>query len=173
MRRRCPRIIAAFFGEERGAVLVEMTLITPFVLLLSAGVFEFSNILYTRLSLESGVKDAARYMARCSLGWSTCTDNAKNLAVNGAIAGGVARVSGWVTTDVTITSDCSGSPVSANCFATTDPSTGGELYRSGSGYVNVVDVSTSYSYAGSGLWGFLGFGTLDLTATHQERVIGW
>jgi len=156
-----------FRSEDAGAVLVEMTLLTPFLLLLSAGVFEFSNILHTRLLIEAGIEDGARYMARCSdpslPAWSTCVANGKNLAVNGAVSGGTARVSGWSTTDLTVTWPA---------FAAWDAN-GVELYLSGTGSVNVVQVSTTYAYTGTGLLAYLGYSPLTLTVSHQERVFGW
>jgi len=81
-----------------------VALVVPFLLLLSAGVFELSNILNTRLLLEAGVEDGARYMARCNdSNWNNCVTLGTNLAVNGAVTGGSARVKGWVTTQVTVT----------------------------------------------------------------------
>lgn len=165
MRTRLRQLLKALRRDEDGAVLVEMTLVTPFLILLSAGVFEFSNILYQRMLIEAGVGDAARYLARCGDTWTTCVSQAKNLAVNGTISGGSARVSGWATTNIpdpTLTS-----------YAATDPSTGAQLYLSTTGTVKVVTVSTSFPYTGTGLWSYLGFGSLNITASHQERVIGW
>ena len=52
---RSSKIIQRFRGDEHGAALVEVALVIPFLLLLSAGVFELSNILNTRLLLEAGV----------------------------------------------------------------------------------------------------------------------
>jgi Flp pilus assembly protein TadG len=134
-------------------------------LLLSAGVFEFGNILNTRMLLDAGVRDAARYMARCSSDWNTCSGYATNLAVNGAITGGSARVSGWTTNQVTI--------VPALSTPAIDLATGTELYLSSTANVVVVKVSTSYPYTGVGLWSYLGFGQLNLTVFHEERVLGW
>jgi Flp pilus assembly protein TadG len=159
------QIIRRFTRDDDGAVLVEMTLVTPFVLLLSAGVFEFGNILNTRMLLDAGVRDAARYMARCSSDWNTCSGYATNLAVNGAITGGSARVPGWTTGQVSITKS-----LSTPAF---DAATGTELYLSSTANVVVVEVSTSYPYTGVGLWSYLGFGQLNLTVAHQERVLGW
>ncbi|HTJ57249.1 MAG TPA: TadE/TadG family type IV pilus assembly protein [Devosiaceae bacterium] len=159
------QIIGRLRRDERGAALVEMTLITPFMLLLSAGVFEFSNILQTRLSIEAGIEDAARYLARCSDTWTTCVAHAKNLAVNGVITGGGARISGWTAAQIP---DPTLTP-----YAATNPVTGAQIYLSSTGTVNVVTVSTSHPYSGTGLWGYLGFGTLNITASHQERVLGW
>lgn len=149
--------------DERGVALVEMTLVTPFLLVLSAGVFEFSNILHTRLLIEAGVEDAARYIARCSDPQDTCESRAKNIAINGDATGGSARVQGWAASDV----DIAYTPTAAV------DADGNLLYRSNTANVEVVDVSTSYSYTGTGLWSFLGFGALTLSASHQERIIGW
>ncbi|ESZ30325.1 MULTISPECIES: TadE/TadG family type IV pilus assembly protein [unclassified Mesorhizobium] len=160
---RFGKIIRRFRGDENGAALVEAAITIPLVLLLSAGVFEFSNILNTRLLLEAGVEDAARYMARCSSDWATCKGRAENLAANGAVANGSARVTGWLPTAVEITTAASLDAV--------DVATGTQLYLSSKSTVDVVDVTTSYSY--SGVWSSLGFGAVTLSVSHQERVIGW
>lgn len=158
------QIIRRFQGDERGAALVEVAITVPLVLLLSAGVFEFSNILNTRLLLAAGVEDAARYMARCSSDWDTCKGRAQNLAAKGAVSGGSERVAGWLPATVDIT------PTSTPA---TDVSTGTQLYLSNTSMVVVVDVSTSYSYPDLGFLSYLGFGALTLSVSHQERVIGW
>ncbi|MER9654742.1 pilus assembly protein [Mesorhizobium sp. M0152] len=151
--------------DESGTALVEMTLVAPLMLLLSAGVFEFSNIIYTRLLLEAGVEDGARYMARCNdSDWATCETYGKNLAVNGAIRDGSPRVQGWTTGIVTVTK---------KSFLTDPNNNGAQLYLSSTGAVDVVQVSTSLAYTGIGLWSYLGFGTINITASHQERVFGW
>ncbi|OBQ62608.1 TadE/TadG family type IV pilus assembly protein [Mesorhizobium erdmanii] len=159
------QFLQRFHHDEQGAALVEIAIVTPFVLLLSAGVFEFSNIFNTRLLLAAGVEDAARYMARCSSDWNTCSGLAKNLAVNGAVTGGSARVTGWTTGQVTITPVVSTPAI--------DTATGTELYLSSTTNVVVVEVSTSYPYPTLGLWSYLGFANLTLTVLHQERVLGW
>ncbi|MCA0034496.1 TadE/TadG family type IV pilus assembly protein [Mesorhizobium sp. B263B2A] len=158
------QFLQRFHHDEQGAALVEIAIVTPLVLLLSAGVFEFSNIFNTRLLLEAGVEDAARYMARCSSDWNTCSALATNLAVNGAVTNGTARVTGWTTGQVTITK--------AQSIQATD-ATGNELYLSSTGTVIVVKVSTAYPYPTLGLWSYLGFGALTLNVFHQERVFGW
>lgn len=156
-------IIQRFKGEENGAALVEVALVVPFMLLLSAGVFEFSNILNTRLLLEAGVEDGARYMARCNgSDWNNCVALGTNLAIKGAVTGGSDRVKGWSTVQVSVSS-----------FQAVDLSTGTELYLSSTGTVNVVKVSASFPYSDLGLWSYLGFGALTITASHQERVLGW
>lgn len=161
---RFGKIIGRFQGDENGAALVEVAITIPLVLLLSAGVFEFSNVLNTRLLLEAGVEDAARYMARCSSDWDTCKGRAQNLAANGAVSGGSARVAGWlpVTVEIKKTSRLA-----------TDVATGTQLYLSNTSTVDVADVSTDYSYPDLGFLSYLGFGALTLSVSHQERVVGW
>jgi hypothetical protein len=56
---------------------------------------------------------------------------------------------------------------------TVDPNTGNQNYLGSSADVLVAQVSTDYSYTGTGLLGVLGFGPLTLSVAHQERVIGW
>jgi Flp pilus assembly protein TadG len=160
------QIIQRFHRDNDGAAFVEVALAVPFVLLLSAGIFEFSNILNTRLLLEAGVNDAARYLARCNdSNWANCVSYGKNLAVNGTITGGTPRVSGWTTDQVTVTKPTS--------LLAVDATTGTELYLSSTATVDVVQVSTSLPYTGIGLWGYLGLGTFSIGASHQERVLGW
>ncbi|RVC68727.1 MAG: pilus assembly protein [Mesorhizobium sp.] len=165
MLAKLNHLIKRFRSEDDGAVLVEMAIVTPFVVLLSAGVYEFSNMLNTRMLLDAGVRDAARYMARCSSDWDTCSGYAKNLAVNGAITGGSARVTGWTTGEVTISKSLSTPAIEAG--------TGTELYLSPTSNVDVVQVSTSYPYPDLGFWSYLGFGDVTLSVFHQERVFGW
>jgi len=157
--------LAKRFGQDTcGAALVEMTLVAPFMLLLSAGVFEFSNIIQTRLLLEAGVEDGARYLARCNSDQTTCETNAKNIAVFGATAAGAARVTGWAASAVTISYVVTPIVVGNNGLAN---------YRSPTANVTTATLASSYAYGGTGLWGYLGFGALTLSVSHQERVFGW
>lgn len=162
MARPSPHRWSLFIADERGAALVEMTIITPLMLTLAAGVFEFSNIIQTKLLLEAGVRDAALYIARCGGVASDCEDDGKDIAVTGA--GGSARVTGWVVGQVNVTY--------TDFAVALDPDTGLQNYRSSDANVTTVEVDTAYPYAGTGLWGYLGFGALSLTAAHEERVLG-
>jgi Flp pilus assembly protein TadG len=157
-------MLRTFFASDRAAALVEMAIITPLVLSLAAGVFEFSNILHTKLLIEAGVEDGARYIARCSgPDENTCNTYGANIAANGTVSGGTARVANWAPADVTVTY--------LSVPALTEE--GVRLYRSDSLDVRIVEVSTSYAYTGTGLWDILGLGAMTLTAAHQERVMGW
>ena len=48
------------WGDEQGAALLEATLLTPVLLFLVGGVFEFSWYFYHQQAVEVGLQDAAR-----------------------------------------------------------------------------------------------------------------
>lgn len=171
---RGPSWLKRFSENQTGAALVEMTLITPLMLVLAAGVFEFSSVIHSKLLLEAGVRDGARYFARCYGGGdaTNCKFASKNIAVTGQDTnGGTARVAGWTVEDVDVYDDDLENWKQIEVVVI-DVDTGEENYRSSSGVVNVVRVSTDYAYSGTGLWTYLGFGALTLTVFHDERVVG-
>ncbi|QKD04369.1 pilus assembly protein [Mesorhizobium loti R88b] len=165
------RYFDRFRRDQRGAVIVEMTLITPLMLVLSAGVFEFGNLIHDKLLMEAGLTDAARYAARCNsqlytdsgLAAINCTAIAANIAVFGNAAGtGSARVSGWQTSNVTVTTNNS-------CQ---DTVVGGVTqYRSTTAQVCTVRASGTYPYAGVGMLSFIGISPITLQGSHDERLI--
>lgn len=152
--------LKGFAAEEAGAALVEMTIITPLMLTLAAGVFEFSNIIQTKLLIEAGVRDAALYFARCGSSQAVCEANAIDIAVTGA--SGSDRVAGFDAGMVSVTY----TPVSVF------DADGTQIYRSNEPTLTIVEVTASYPYGGTGLWAYLGFGALTLPAAHEERVLG-
>ena len=156
-----------FGREERGAVLVEMTLITPLMIVLSAGVFEFGNLIHQKLLIEAGLRDAARYAARCTdaVTGVDCLANARNIAVFGSVAGTTARVSGWDDADVVITTYETDNNV--------DPDTGLQDYRGTDAEVVTIRATTSIPYAAVGLLAVIGIDGITLNATHEERFIGY
>lgn len=161
-----PQRVFDFAADRRGAALVEMTVLLPFLLVLCAGVFEFGSLFYQKMLVETGVRDAARYLSRCTL--AECSEaKAINIAVYGDPAGGTARVTGWNVGDISVT---------YVPFSNIDPD-GNKLYRGGA-TIQVVRVSTTYSYVGGGLLAFLqnlGIVTspIDINVAHEQRVIGW
>jgi Flp pilus assembly protein TadG len=56
------RKLIARLRDETGANLIEAALITPFLLLLTFSIVDFSSMFYVYLSLESGVSQATRYV---------------------------------------------------------------------------------------------------------------
>src|SRR5687767_7650296 len=92
-----------FCDDRRGAALIETTLLMPFLLFACAGVFEFGNLFYQKLLVEAGVRDAARYVARCT--WpslTACVTTGEEIAVFGEPGGSDPRVDGFTTGDVDI-----------------------------------------------------------------------
>ncbi|WP_292329250.1 TadE/TadG family type IV pilus assembly protein [Mesorhizobium sp.] len=164
------RIISRFRRDERGTALIEMAIIAPLMLLLSAGVFEFGNLIHKKLLIEAGLDDAARYAARCNSALYTgsgltinCADVAANIAVFGNAAGtGNSRVAGWAKTNVTITIAASGSCHDAVVAGVTQ-------YRSATAQVCIVRAASTYAYSGVGMLSLLGIGTITLTDFHEER----
>ncbi|MBZ9738775.1 MULTISPECIES: TadE/TadG family type IV pilus assembly protein [unclassified Mesorhizobium] len=183
MSRNVGRHLTKFRRDQRGAVLVEMTIVAPLMLLLSAGVFEFGNLIHDKLLMEAGLTDAARFGARCnsqlytdyaSSGFSAidCTNVAKNIAVYGTAAPTVVngvvttnpRVSGWQTANVTVTIGASGSCHDAVVAGVTQ-------YRSVTPQVCIVSATGTYPYSGVGMLAFLNIGPITLSGSHQERLI--
>lgn len=151
-----------FLSREDGAVLLETTIMLPLLLTLCAGVFEFGSLFYQRMLVETGVRDAGRYMSRCTL--AGCSEAvARNIAVFGDPGGGgTARVDGWTTGDVTFT----------YIQTTNDDGAGNRLYRGG-GQIVTVRVSSTVSLSSTGLLDYLGISPWEVTATHEQRVVGW
>ncbi|WP_378951577.1 TadE/TadG family type IV pilus assembly protein [Mesorhizobium sp. ANAO-SY3R2] len=167
------RLRDSFGQDQRGAVLVEMTLVAPLMIILSAGVFEFGNIMHQKLLMQAGVNDAARFAARCNSQMYTeyglpainCADMAKNIAVFGNPAGsGSPRVADWETSDVTV---AIASP--ADCH---DAVVGGVTqYRSVTPQVCIAKVTNAKVYADLGMLSVIGIGSITLNGTHEERLI--
>jgi Flp pilus assembly protein TadG len=162
--------IQSLWRDTDGAALLEATVLTPLLIVLFFGVFEFSWYFYNQQSVEFGVRDAARYLARGPYYSSEITEAtdpcqdatnvaaAKYLAVTGTVDGsGSARVQGWTTTDVQITCPA----FNNTTYSYEGPST---IYR--------VTVSTSFSDPQLGFFGLLGLGIPHLSSSHTERSFG-
>jgi hypothetical protein len=92
-----------FRGDERGSALIEAAILTPLLIVLFIGVFEFSWFFYQQHLVVIGLHDAVSYLARSadpcnptSRVWKTKQEHAKNLATSGTIKGGPPRVRGWL-----------------------------------------------------------------------------
>ena len=164
------QIIQSLWCSTDGSALVEATVLTPVLIVLFFGVFEFSWYFYNQQLVEIGVRDAARYLARnpylsvfIGEGTDPCLDAtnvgaAKNLAVTGTADGsGGVRVNGWTTGAVSIT--CAPFDNTAGNYA--GPRT---IYR--------VTVSTSFADPALGYFGLLRLPIPNLSALHTERSFG-
>ena len=166
-----------FRRDHRGAVLIEMTLITPLMLVLSAGVFEFGNLIHDKLLMEAGLSDGARYAARCNSQMYTdsglpainCAAIAANIAVFGKPTVTVAdtpRISGWQTSGMTSYATVT---IGTSCHDAVE--SGVIKYRSTTAQVCIVRADGSYPYTGIGMLSFIGVGPITLQGTHEERWI--
>src|SRR5258708_19189293 len=109
------RILQSLWRDREGSALVEGALVVPILCRLVFGVFEFSWLFYQQHLISTGIRDAARYIARnANPNDVTIQTGAKNLATTGAIDGNTARVSGWWTHDVDITYASVDNPVAVN-----------------------------------------------------------
>lgn len=157
--------------------MVEMALVTPFLIILALGIFEFGNLLYGHQLITTGIRDAGRWLARVPardltltppvLGPDDTVNHAKatQIALTGEIVGGTKRVSWWYFADIVIdtTSGDIPNPILG---------TGERAYRGGDP-IKIIQVSTTVSYNGLGYLNFLGIGpTLDFSLSHEERYMG-
>ncbi|MGN6308095.1 MAG: TadE/TadG family type IV pilus assembly protein [Xanthobacteraceae bacterium] len=158
--------LGRLWRNDEGTALVEATLVVPVILTLAAGVYEFSWYFYKQQLVETGVRDAARYLARTApdSAPNPCSDTAKvtiaqNIATYGAAqtTDGAQRVATWNPSDVTLT-----------CTAITN-SSGSYL---GAASIYIVTASTSFPDPSLGFFSLLGLNPPDLSASHAQRSIG-
>lgn len=162
------RILRALWRNDDGTALVEATLLVPVLLTLVAGVYEFSWYFYKQQLVETGVRDAARYLARTAPDsdppTNPCSDAtnvtyAQNIATYGApqIANGTQRVATWSPSDVVLTCTSIGN------------STGSYL---GAATIYIVTATTTFADPALGFFGYLGLTAPNLSASHSQRSIG-
>jgi Flp pilus assembly protein TadG len=157
------RLLRKLLEDASGTAAVEAAVALPMLLLLGSGVFEFSNAIFDHQEIATGIRDAARYLARVQDPTvATSQTYAKNLAVNGVITGGTARVRGWKVGNVTITITQVANPLLAN---------GEPTYR-GPNPLDIVTVSTAYPYQQIGLLKAFGLPSPTFNVVHSERAIG-
>ena len=150
-------------ADRRGATLLELAIVLPVLMMLGLGVFEFGNLLWRYHQINTGVRDAARYLARVDDPMASQTAG-KQLAVYGQIGGTTNRVPWWNVGDVTVSIIPIANPV--------DATTGSRTYR-GPDPIRIVHVQTAATYPGIGFLNMLGVGpTVTLNLFHEERVIG-
>ena len=164
--------IARFAGNDRGAALVEFTLVAPLLVLLGAGLAEFGLMLHQQQIITKSVRDAARYAARTSYVFKTCPLNGQpewaqmvadtqNLALRGKLSSSAPLlISSWNSNSmVTVTHTC----VAPGTLVSTAPGSN----------IPVITVSAAAPYAGAtGFFGFLGLTTFNLTASHSQMWTG-
>jgi Flp pilus assembly protein TadG len=161
------RLLNTLWHDTEGSALLEASILTPVLLVLFLGAFEFSWYFNRQQMVEVGVRDAARYLGVASpnpCSDSTLLTSAKNLATTGIVgSGGTPRVPTWSTGDISIScTTIDNSALTYYCPATTP-----NCYS--------VTVQTSFpnpSILDSGLSfvSFLGLTTPNLAFSHTERA---
>lgn len=152
---RLPAKFAKWLGfvshDDDGAVLTEALVVIPIITLFTVAVLEFGNMFWQKAQIEVGLRDAARYLARCqqteSFAAACSEDLARNIAFFGSPTGGSLRVLGW--------SPAGGASIS---FAQT-----GEVIRA----------EATHSFRTSPLFAWLNLDQITINAYHEQRYIGW
>lgn len=172
------RFLSRFRKCTEGAALFELTLVIPLILAIGMGVIEFGNLLQKRQLIISGVRDAARYVARLPYDPGNTTSTNANIAAGQYVAtrsvsaGGTNRIAWWNPADVTIAYSAVGNTGGTNCGTGAS-----DFCLRGGTSIYVVTASTNVSYGQLGALSFLyNIGaipstTVTLAATHQERVL--
>ncbi len=113
LRHALPHTLRRIGRSEDGAILVEFALVLPMMLLVFAVIVEGSRLFYSYQTTISGVRDAARYLARvvpaniCIAGGSVTTHTAKLTAiVTQSVTGSSVIPSGVTVTSVTPSFAC-------------------------------------------------------------------
>jgi Flp pilus assembly protein TadG len=163
-----PKVRPSVWRHDGGSALVEGALIIPVLFILLYGVFEFSWYFYQQQLVSSGIRDAARYLARspvicnsASPEWLAREAVARNLAASGGIEG-TARVPGWTTRMITVSCTGVSNPIGPD---------GLRSYRGGP-FIYVVTVSTRFTEASLGFFRLLHVAVPAITISHSERAIG-
>jgi TadE-like protein len=153
------RWLKSLWKNDCGTALLEGAIVLPVFLLLVGGVYEFGYFFYQQQLLETGVRDASRYLAlTADPNNATNQTDATNLAVYGLISGNTnPRVPGWSTADVAI------------AVTALDNSSG--LYCSGCP-LRLITVSTRVADSSLGFLDLLGLKTPIISVSHQERWVG-
>ena len=156
-------LLFLFRRDTRGVAAMEAGLAFPFIVALAAGLFELGSIFYNFELIQTGVRDAARYLARVADPVAS-EGSARNLALRGTVdSSGALRVKWWQPAHIQISYKTTPNPV--------DETTGRRLYR-GRDPLIVVRVSTSFDHAGLGLLRAAGLGPVRVAAAHEERYVG-
>jgi Flp pilus assembly protein TadG len=155
--------------DEDGTALLEGAILVPVLCAVIFGVLEFSYYFYQQHLVSTGVRDAARYLARVQDPTSAASQTvAQNLAATGSPDGGTnRRTAGFDPAEVTVS-------FSFVANATVD---GVRPYRQSADptlpdSLRIINVTGSFTWAPLGFWDFFGFGTKSVTVTHSERWIG-
>jgi Flp pilus assembly protein TadG len=172
MIRRLPKLFAKlkfFCHADDGAAMAETIIVAPLIVIFLAGILEFGAFMYAKLQVELGLRDAARYLARCpGVSYGCTEDIARNIAVYGTIVAGSAgdeRVKGMTKAAINVVNDPSDTP-----DRSVDNSAGA---YNGPATIQIIRVGTTFDYPGGTLLGLTGLPFLTVRAFHEERYLSW
>ena len=164
-------IWAKLLQDTRGVAFLEFTILFPFLLALTLGVFEFGHAMKNRHTIDKAVRDAGRYLARVP---ATCTSagtgngtinstyltNGRNLALTGQISGGTPVLGYWTDpTTIAVNVDC------------VDRTSVTPAYR-GADFMPIIRVTATVPYSDLGFLTVLGLSGFTFTVDHNELHIG-
>ena len=152
-RPRSDRIQQAlrFARAEAGTAMTEALLAVPVLTLLAIAILEFGVLFLERQAVQTGVKDAARYLSRCLPDSGRCSlAVARNIAFFGTLDGtGGLRLRGW---------SGDGALVMVSALPPAD---------------GILRLEGRFAHTGSPLIGALNMPALSITYPHAERWSGW
>jgi Flp pilus assembly protein TadG len=161
-----------FFRDRRGAALVEVTLLLPFLLVIAAGVTEIAHAMHQQFVISKSVRDAARYAARASVAfktcplngqpeWATIVSNTQNIAMRGKLSTSAPLLlPNWSqASTVTVTDAC------MNAGTLLSPAGAGTN-------IPVITVAASVPFSGVGFLSLLGLSSFNIQASHSQMWAG-
>jgi hypothetical protein len=176
------RTMRSIWRNEEGSALLEAVAIVPVLIVLVGGTLEFSEYFERQHRVSTGVRDAARYLARTDPADATAQAIAKNIAARGSADTSLPlRVPGFDPTVVVTCCTPPSPPAIQVCLDSVpnpqDLDTLTRPYREtatecgGPDNVLIIKVTGRYSHPSIGLLGYLTDG-VTLKLTHFERCIG-
>ena len=198
MIRRISTRLKHLRRDTQGAVLAEALIVVPFIVFFASGILEFASVFWEKQIIETGLRDAARFVARCqsnssfSASCKTASDTVNGTTVAGKTIATQIAFYGTADQNATSLRWCRWRPVTAPngaCGTTTAlpaaPITIEMVNRSMT--VNgtpitqkVVTARTTYQHQVMSflapawpIFGWAGLSTITLQAYHEERYLGW
>jgi Flp pilus assembly protein TadG len=150
-------MIRSFAACRRGAAAVEAGLVMPLLITLGLAAADAGYMFSETHRMKAGLATAARYLAKAP-NPQAVEAAAANLAVTGRRTGeGQSRVAGWTPSQV---------QVSYRMVSNTSRAfTGADQLR-------IIRLQSTRPYTGFGLLSLVGLGSVEVSASHEERWTG-
>jgi Flp pilus assembly protein TadG len=153
-----------FRADASGAALVEFGVLLPVLLLLFAVIIEGSRTFWSYQAAISGVRDAARYLARVA---------PRDICASGGSVAGHAAALEAIVRQASDGTDFFPASITINSVVPSFTCVAG-AYRGGPAPVATVTASMTITYPFSGVFEFAGgtLGTVDTVVTDKSRIYG-